>query len=181
MLVARTRDVKLPCRGTDRSAGYDFFVPEFTNDESFKADFQAKNLKLVPFEVDEIISSGEIVIQPHTHVLIPSGLMINLSTVKGFEYSKHDSVAFIAFNKSSIAIQQLDVAAAVGDEDYQGELHLSITNTSTNAITIFAGMKLVQFILIPIKFDEIEEVSSDEVFKIPSARLCGSFGHTGKY
>ena len=77
-------------------------------------------------------------------------------------------------------MRQLDVNAAVGDEDYQDELHLSVTNTSSNTTYILAGEKLVQFLLVPVKLDEPEEVSIDELFSLETIRGKGCFGSTNK-
>lgn len=182
MLVARTRNVRLPKRGTERSAGLDFFVPEFKQDwEKFRPDMSHRNMGIDDELIFDWVERGVITVEPHSHVLIPSGIMINLETVSGFDYTKHNSIAFIAFNKSSVGSMQLDVAACVGDEDFQGELHLSVTNTSSNPVEIPAGMKLVQFVLIPIRLDDPEEVSVDELFKHPTKRGSGSFGHTNLF
>lgn len=51
MKVTRTRDVKLPSRGTSASAGLDFFIPN---------DFQEKTL------------------HPGEHAMIPSGIKVNV-------------------------------------------------------------------------------------------------------
>jgi dUTPase len=77
-------------------------------------------------------------------------------------------------------MRQLDVNAAVGDEDYQDELHLSVTNTSTKTQYIIPGEKLVQFLLVPVKLDEPEEVSIDELFRLETIRGKGCFGSTNE-
>lgn len=58
--------------------------------------------------------------------------------------------ALIAFNKSGVSTKnKLAVGACVVDSDYTGEIHLHVYNYSSEATVITAGMKLVQFILIP--------------------------------
>jgi dUTPase len=182
MLVTRIRQVKLPTRGTSRSAGLDFYVPMFKdNMDDFYTDICLKNQNISNDEILRWMSDGQITVPPHTHVLIPSGLKINLTTVNGFVYNVHDSITFIAHNKSSVGILQLDVAATVGDEDFQGELHLSVTNTSTKPVIIDQGMKLVQFLLVPIKLDDVIEVKEDDLFLSESERFDGCLGSTGKF
>ncbi len=142
MKVKRTRDVKLPNRGTPLSAGIDFFVPE---------DFKPTQLF------------------PGDDVLIPSGIKVQVP----------DGYALIAFNKSGVATKKrLSVGACVVDEDYTGEVHIHVYNTSHNKIIdIEPGMKLAQFILIPVNYANVEEV--DELPTKESQRGDGGFGSTG--
>lgn len=141
MKVKRIRPVRLPSRGTEGSAGIDFFVP---------TDFE-----------DTILKPGE-------SVLIPSGIKANVP--RGY--------ALVAFNKSGVAVKQgLSVGACVVDEDYQGEIHLHMINTSDKEQTISSGQKMVQFVLLPINYDEIEEVH--ELPARASQRGAGGFGSTG--
>jgi dUTP pyrophosphatase len=141
--ISKIRNVKTPERGTARSAGIDFFIPN---------DFETEILK------------------PHERILIPSGVKANIP--EGF--------ALIAYNKSGIATKKgLIVGATVCDSDYQGEIHLSLINTSNNNITITAGEKIVQFILKPIGIHDILEVSENELFSEITERNDGGFGSTG--
>lgn len=146
MKFIKTRPVKSPVRGTGRSAGIDFFVPE---------DFKVRK------------------IWPNEQVLIPSGIKVNVP----YGY------ALIAFNKSGIATKnQLQVGACVVDEDYQGEVHLNVFNRGTEPIKIYAGMKLVQFILLAVNYSIPEEVYSEEELYsgIITERGEGGFGSTNK-
>lgn len=143
IFVSRTRDVKLPQRGTTGSAGLDFFVP---NDRASET------------------------IQPGDKTFIPSGIKANVP----------DGHALIAFNKSGVALKKgLMVGACVVDSDYQGEIHLHLVNTGNQAVTIEAGEKLVQFLLIPVAHDPVEEVPEDELFLSNTERGVGGFGSTG--
>jgi dUTP pyrophosphatase len=146
MKIAITRTVRKPSRGTQGSAGLDFYVPE----DAF------------PF--------GEIRLDPGQSVNIPSG--VTAKVPKGY--------ALIAFNKSGIALRRgLQVGACVVDEDYQGEIHLHVTNVSYEPTTVFSGQKLVQFLLVPISYESIEVVKIDELFSEGSERGTGGFGSTG--
>ena len=85
------------------------------------------------------------------------------------------------------------VGACVVDEDYQGEVHLSIINTNNSSemysddmyaidsgyVTITPGDKLVQFILVPVNYANPEEVSLEELYSEVSERGEGGFGSTG--
>jgi dUTP pyrophosphatase len=146
MRIARTRDVKLPTRGTDGSAGIDFYVP---ND-------YPENL---------------CTIEPGERFFIPSGVRVDVPV----------GCALIAFNKSGIALNKgLDVGACVVDSDYQGEVHLHLFNTTRKKQTIVPGDKVVQFLLMEVDHDIIEEVSAEDLFQNISSRGSGGFGSTGE-
>ena len=141
MKIQKLRNVKTPNRGTDSSAGIDFYVPE---------DFET------------------IVLKPGESVLIPSGVRVQVP--RGY--------ALIAFNKSGVAVKQgLSVGACCVDEDYTGEVHLHMINTSNKDQTIVTGQKLVQFILIPVGYLDVVEV--DELQERYTQRGSGGFGSTG--
>lgn len=116
----------------------------------------------------------EIELLPGEDALIPSGIKAKLP--KGF--------ALIAFNKSGVATKQgLQVGACVVDEDYQGEIHIHVTNVSDTKTTIKPGQKLVQMILVPVSYEDVEEVAENELFTeadvLESERGEGGFGSTG--
>jgi len=141
MKVQKLREVKTPNRGTEVSAGIDFYVPE---------DFETK------------------VLAPGQSVLIPSGIKVRVPI----------GYALIAFNKSGVSVKQgLSVGACVVDEDYDGEVHLHMINTSNKDQTISTGQKLVQFVLIPVSYTNVEVL-----YELPqrvTQRGAGGFGSTG--
>jgi dUTPase len=68
----------------------------------------------------------------------------------------------------------------VVDADYQGEVHISLTNTTKFPVEINAGDKIVQFLLVPVDHRAVEEVSSlDELYPVETERGSGGFGSTG--
>ena len=106
-------------------------------------------------------------------VNIPSG--IHVKVPKGF--------ALIAMNKSGVALKKgLQVGACVIDEDYQGEVHLHVTKIAeTNGATIIkGGDKLVQFLLVPVSYEDIEIVEGqlDLYTEGKTERGTGAFGST---
>ena len=105
---------------------------------------------------------------PGESVLIPSGIKVQVP--RGY--------ALIAFNKSGVSVKQgLSVGACVVDEDYEGEVHLHMINTSSKEQVIATGQKLVQFVLIPVSYFDVEEV--DEIQSRNTERGSGGFGSTG--
>lgn len=159
MKFSKVRDVKSPERGTAKSAGIDFFIPN---------DFK------------------ETTLLAHEDILIPSGIKIKVP----------EGCMLCAFNKSGVAtsyaavsrvgrapkknafVSSLLVGACVDDEDYQGELHLHVVNVGHSEVILKPGMKIVQFVIIPIRYDNLEEVAEQDLFNCVSERGDGAFGHT---
>jgi dUTP pyrophosphatase len=101
-------------------------------------------------------------------VLIPSGIKAHVPS----------GYALIAFNKSGVAVKQgLTVGACVVDEDYEGEIHLHMTNVNNKYTTIVPGQKLVQFVLVSVNYQNVEEVN--ELPTRNTQRGSGGFGSTG--
>ena len=86
------------------------------------------------------------------------------------------------FNKSGIATKyQLQVGACVVDEDYQGEIHLHVMNVGKEVVILKPGMKLVQGLVMPVFYDGVEVLESeDELFPQSTERGQGGFGSTGE-
>ena len=107
---------------------------------------------------------------PNQSVCIPSG--IKVSVPNGY--------ALIAFNKSGIALKKhLDVGACIVDEDYQGEVHLHLTNVGKEKVFLAAGEKIVQFLLLPVFYAGVEVVPEDELYEAETTRGGGGVGSTG--
>ena len=101
--------------------------------------------------------------------IIPSGIRVKIP----------EGYALIAFNKSGVAKKGLSIGACVVDEDYTGEIHLHVYNRGLNSVRLVPGQKLVQFILIPVCYANLEE---DEKLSFrPTERGSGAFGSTGEY
>ena len=165
MKVAKIRAVKTPNRGTELSAGIDFFMPSF--EDKFLNDLIKKN----DHHIDIDFKVDKISIKPQHRILIPSGIKVKVP--RGF--------ALIAFNKSGISSKKgLSVMASVVDEDYQGEVHLSLLNTTNKIVAIGQDEKLVQFILVPMFYDGIELTAETHLFNSISERSDGGFGSTDK-
>lgn len=166
MRISRTRDVKLPVRGTAKSAGVDFFIPKF--DEKFIEDLTNAN-KL--HGVDISTTNKSILLKPQQSVVIPSGVYVDMP----------EGYAFIAHNKSGIGSKKrLDRLAEVIDEDYQGEIHLNVINVSNKDVVLGEDEKLIQFIMIPVLYCGIDEVPFDTLYSEESERGSGAFGSTNK-
>tara|TARA_R110000787_G_scaffold97665_2_gene201294 strand:+ start:2623 stop:3072 length:450 start_codon:yes stop_codon:yes gene_type:complete len=118
---------------------------------------------------EKLFAGGECTILPGQALKIPSGLKVRVP----------ENHALIVFNKSGIALKGLQVGACVIDEDYQGEIHLHVTNTSLNPVSVTNGQKLVQVLLIPIAYAEIVDFPAECLHSKKSERGSGGFGSTG--
>ena len=166
--VARTRDVKLPCRKTPGAAGIDFYMPAI--DERLIGDILAKpQNSAITFGAERPVKS--LCVPPMSQALIPSGIL----------YEIPEGFALVAHNKSGVSTKKtLTFLADLGDEDYQGELHLSVWNLGNRNIFFEPGDPVVQFVLTPIAKYPVEETSPDSVFtRGVSSRGAGGFGSTG--
>lgn len=125
----------------------------------------------------------ETEIRPGTSILIPSGIKCAYPP----EY------ALILFNKSGIATKyKLTSLACVCDSDYQGEIHISLINAGKDPVTISPGMKIAQFILVPVSLAEPKEVEGENDLWAKWSELStmrslngstrgeGGFGSTGE-
>lgn len=114
---------------------------------------------------------------PGTHYLaanqsvkIPSG--IHMKVPNGF--------ALVFMNKSGMAIKGLQVGACVVDADFQGEVHLHVTNIGNDLVEIKPGMKLVQGLILSYLSTDILELNSlEELYSEKTQRGEGGFGSTG--
>tara|TARA_Y100001963_G_C6704052_1_gene410989 strand:+ start:110 stop:643 length:534 start_codon:yes stop_codon:yes gene_type:complete len=95
----------------------------------------------------------ELKIKSNESIIISSGIKVKIP----------ENHAFVAFNKSGICAKLgLQVGANVIDENYTGELHFHLINTTNNNVYIKSDMKIIQFLLIPMNYAKIEEVFKEE-------------------
>ena len=169
IFFSRIRPVNKPSRGTKRSAGIDFFVPDFTPE--FVKDLRSKNpeVTILYEEIDKIRHLPLIVLAPGERINIPSGVRVRCP----------EDHALFAKNKSGVGTKKgLDKLAELGDEDYQGELHISVTNSGTRLQFIKPGEKLIQFVAAPVHLGEATELPDDQLFTEITERGTDGFGST---
>lgn len=178
MYFSKTRDVKSPSRGTNSSAGIDFYIPIFT--KSFLKDLKEKNKgRENEYQLNETL--GEIIINPHGSILIPSGIHVNLARTKADFKPDWPGIMLVAHNKSGVSSKKgLDRMAEVVDEDYQGEIHINLRNTTDDYVNISQDEKVIQFILEEVIYAPPIEVDFNKLYDSLSERGSGGFGHTDK-
>lgn len=161
MKYSKVRDVKSPERGTKLSAGTDFFVPN---------DFK------------------ETMVNPGRDLLIPSGIVAKLP--KGYMLMAADKSGAVTSKQACLNANRtpkkeafdsvIIIGAKIVDEDFQGEIHIHLINVGCESVVIKPGMKITQFILVPVSYESFEEVPRDELFSDVSERGAGCFGSTDK-
>lgn len=161
MKVARIRDVKLPERGTSKSAGIDFFVPNMF--------------------IETTVEPGrDLLIPSGIRADVPAGYMLMAAEKSGVVTSKDAMILNGRTPKPDSYNTVVVLGAKIVDEDYQGEIHIHIINVGTEPVVIKPGKKLAQFILVPVLYDGIEEVAENDLFAEASERGEGGFGSTNK-
>lgn len=160
MRFLKIRDVKSPERGTEKSAGIDFFVPN---------DFK------------------DTVLHPNYDILIPSGIKVGLPENTMLMAADKSGIASSATAKVRAGMKvkpdahdsSLIVGAKIVDEDYPGEVHLHIINVGPWPVTIKPGMKIAQFIVVPVLYTEPSEVTDEEQLGYAKTSRSGGFSSTG--
>lgn len=164
MKFAKIRNVKSPVRGTGKAAGIDFFVPNFGSNKGF-------------------------IVNPGTDILIPSGIKMEIP--EGYMLMGADKSGVVTSKWACIMANRkpkpeafesiVILGAKIVDEDYQGEIHIHLVNVGKAKVHIKPGMKIAQFILVPVSYEGLEEVSESELFSKQSERGDGALGSTGSY
>ena len=164
MKFAKVRNVKSPVRGTSKAAGIDFFVPDFGNNKGF----------IVHPGSDILIPSG-------IKMKIPEGYMLMAADKSGVVTSKWACIGAGRAPKAEAFESIVVLGAKIVDEDYQGEIHIHLVNVGRAKVHIKPGMKIAQFILVPVSYEGLEEVPEAKLFSQSSERGEGALGSTGSY
>lgn len=161
MNIAKVRNVRTPERGTDKSAGIDFFIPESFIERT-----------LAP-QRDILIPSG-------IKANVPEGYMLMAADKSGVVTSKYAVAANGREPKPTAFNSVLVLGAKIVDEDYQGEIHIHLVNVGNEHVLLKPGMKIAQFILVPVSYDTVNVVDEKDLFTEESERGEGGFGSTNK-
>lgn len=162
MKFLKTRNVKSPVRGTDKSAGIDFFIPE-------------------DFEIMRLFPGDDVLIPSGIKANLPEGFMLMAADKSGVVTSENAVLKSGREPKKGAFNSNLIIGAKIVDEDYQGEIHIHLINVGKHEVMLKPGMKIAQFILVPVAYAALEEVDSEtELFDAKTARADGGFGSTDK-
>lgn len=161
MKIAKVRNVKTPERGTPKSAGIDFFVPN---------DFVEQ---VLPPQRDILIPSG-------IKANVPENFMLMAAEKSGVVTTRNAAIQAGRKPKVTAYNTVVVLGAKIVDEDYQGEIHIHLVNVGNEYVIIKPGTKIAQFILVPVSYDTIKVVPENELFDEASDRGDGGFGSTGE-
>lgn len=166
----KTRNVQSPERGTELSAGVDMYIPVDLSLNELSAIQPIKG----QVEVKVNPTTGmlqEFTLMPQRRVLIPSGIKVKFP--KGY--------CGLLVDKSGVASKVgITLLAKLIDEDYQGEIHFNLVNTSDMAVKFCPGQKITQMVVMPVSYCQPEEVFTiDELYAGEiTDRGEGGFGST---
>lgn len=160
MKITKIREVKTPTRGTECSAGLDFYVPA------------GMKLSMLPGD-DVLIPSGIKVEVPHGYALIAHNRSSMATSTRALKY------AGLKVNPNSTR-GCVVVGACVVDEDYQGEIYIHLINVGRCVEVIHPGMKVAQLVLTPVSYEGVEVVDEEELFNQATERGKGGFGSTNE-
>ena len=111
---------------------------------------------------------SEVTVAPHTTVMIPTGIAIELPVGYG---------GFIYARSGLASKRNLAPANKVGvvDCDYRGEVKVALHNHGETAQTVAVGERIAQLVVAP--YITAEFVEADELSD--TVRGAGGFGSTG--
>jgi dUTP pyrophosphatase len=114
----------------------------------------------------DIYAQGNHTVEPHTTMVIPTGVAMELE--KGY--------VSLVWDKSSVGSRGIKTLGGVIDAGYRGEYKIIVHNLNNEVYTFNHGDKVAQILIQKVEFPDIEEVEelSD------SKRGIGGFGSTGK-
>lgn len=173
--ISTLRDVTPPNRGTEFSAGLDFYIPNDLTESDLRECYakvggdynESIENDTKPVNSDVLYS---FTLKPNHSVLIPTGVKVKIP---------HNHILKFE-NKSGVASKKgLLVGACVIDEDYQGVVHINLWNVSSNSVTLKAGEKIVQAILYPVSLANPVNKPIEELYNSTTERGEGGFGSTG--
>ncbi|MBP6948696.1 MAG: dUTP diphosphatase [Candidatus Pacebacteria bacterium] len=114
----------------------------------------------------DMYAQGDHIVEPHTTVVIPTGVAMELE--KGY--------VSLIWDKSSVGSKGIKTLGGVIDAGYRGEYKIIVHNLNNEAYTFTHGDKVAQLLVQKVEFPELEEV----VELNDSTRGEGGFGSTGK-
>jgi dUTPase len=131
------------------------FLPAgYSSELGVKVKYDLRDDNDTQIKFDDAEGKNYFLLAPGSRINIPSGIKSRMAL---------PGRALIAFNKSGIATKYgLVAGACVVDYLYQGEIHLSLINTSTKVVRIYEGMKILQFVETPVFNSDIQITTVDK-------------------
>lgn len=154
----------IPTKASDKASCFDVHAG-FESKQEYK-QFGEDSLEIVSYTKE-----NSLTIYPKARVLIPTGIRLDIP--EGYEV--------FLYSRSGLSfVDGLILTNSVGiiDEDYRGELFISVTNTSSRSVVISNGTRIAQLQLRKRQDFIVEEVKEYDVNK--TKRATGGFGSTGE-
>lgn len=131
----------------------------------FRAHFDDAGIDLgLPYDFEERI------LMPGERFLVDIGVAFDIP---------ESHMGWVVGKSSTASKYGIEITHGVIDAGYTGFVKINGLNTGRRAVVLKPGMKLAQFILLPIALPTIEEVDSIELFSTnKSSRGDGGFGST---
>ena len=151
------------------------------------AKIPTKRYEDAGWDLYPILPPEGITLYPHDTILIKTGLKSALDPEYCLKITE----------RSSMGIKGIGVRAGIIDSGYRGEIGVVVTNHNgfpvhlqgkyqkdgifvEEALEIPYGKAIAQALILPVPEVEIEELTEEELMKIPSERQDGGYGSTGK-
>ena len=147
-------------------------IPSYAKPGDAGLDLTAISIK----ETDKYVEYGT-----GLAVEIPEGYMLMAADKSGVVTSKWACLGAGRTPKAEAFESIVVLGAKIVDEDYQGEIHIHLVNVGNAKVHIKPGMKIAQFILVPVSYEGLEEVPEAKLFSKSSERGEGALGSTGSY
>jgi dUTP pyrophosphatase len=161
MKYSKIRDVKSPSRGTQESAGIDFYIPNDYNEG-------------MPYSLP-----------PGGRVLIPSGIKVSLP--KGYALIAFNKSGVASKTGLIVGACVVDEdyqgelhLNLINTNQEMETFHDGYYVKDTGFIRITPGEKITQFVLLPVNYVNPEETPIDNLYSKTTDRGEGGFGSTGK-
>jgi dUTP pyrophosphatase len=155
---------RLPQRGTDGSGGFDFFAPE-------DGHLEIGEKRLIPTGIAHDMP-GELMLYPGARKPVPQEFLPDFGLAIPFKMQG------ILFDRSGLGGKKgicLSFKCLI-DNDYRGEIYLSIENRSGKPFDWKAGDRLTQIAYVLMYAGEAQETQT----LTDTHRGEGGFGSTGR-
>lgn len=142
-------------------------------DEHAKRFYNFGGNQMVPTRPEDaaidLRAMKNVVVMPGECIRVPSGIAIDIAP--------RDNVAALVLPRSGLGTRGLILGNTLGliDAGYQGDITLTLWNRSADPITVEAGDRVAQLLIIPVAFPLFVEVSDF----VPSDRGEAGFGSSG--
>lgn len=118
----------------------------------------------------DLVCAQDTVLNPAEPTLVPTGTKIALPSRK----------CALLMARSSFFKKGLSAHVGLIDSDYRGDIMVGMTNLTTQPITLAAGDRVGQLLIVDHAASELKEVSEKKFATFATARGAGGFGSTGK-